>query len=318
MIRQQQNTVEGKIIIRGIMTYTLDKKRSADQKSICRITTKEKLLTVEQLRARINNPDSSIHTSGVCLLYAFHGKVNGKLISFDTERTAIIRTLGYSIASIHDGAIYASFKLLSDLESDPPFIQDYDVNNDESVLPDVLGAIRPSKLELGTEIKFRAFKNKDAKLFDMPYMRKIYPEPSTFAKSGHLYMPDNNDIKIKKGAKRKKGRPANPDKIPAFNTEPLQNMITEWEMGKSANLSGFGIMDRKTRVTVFSKTDDDGESRVKIALTQFKITISYLSLDDNDEPYWEIYREWAAEKESDSQLINREVKAELIKLLAAF
>ncbi len=318
MIRKKQNVVEGRIVIRGIMTYTLDKKRSSEQQAIMRVCTKEKLLTPKQLQARVDNPDSQIHRAGVCLLYAFHGKVNGKPISFDTERNALIKTLGYSIASVHDGVLYATFKLLSDLESDPPFIQKYDVNDDDSILPDLLGAIRASKLEIGSEIKFRAFRGKDTKLFDMPYMRNIYPEPSTFAKSGHLYMPENNEIRIKKGAKRKKGRPANPDKIPALNTEPIQDMITEWDIAKSKNLSGFKILDRKARVTVFEKIDDDGASRVKITMNQFKVNISYLSVDDNDATYWEPYKEWVADLESDSQVIKREIKEELIKILAAF
>jgi hypothetical protein len=317
MIKQQQNNVEGKIIVRGIMTYTLDKQRSETYGTPCRITTKETLLTAEELKKRIGNPKDEIHNSGVCVLYAFHGKVNGKPMSFDTERGATLRTLGYSVASIHNDALYITFKLRDDLESSSPFISSYE-DADSEVLPDLVGAIRASKLEFGNEINVRAFKEKDMKFFSMPYMKKVYPEPGVFAKSGHLYVPEGG-LSVGKRVKRKKGRPANPDKAEPLKTKPLQDMITEWDLNKSEHLSGFRVADRKPRVTIFEKIDEEGYlSRVKIVFNRFRVYIAYLGTDEEGNTIWVNHKDWSADKESDSQMIIREVKTELADLLAAF
>lgn len=303
--------VEGVILVRDFITFTVDKERTAIFNTTVRSNKPERKLTVEEIEEAAKNPESDIAKYGFAILYSFRGKVNDRAISFDNQaidgKQPELKTLGYARASIIDGnKIY----LTASFNDVPGYERPGCKYGEEGAKPDILGAIKLEELEDGATLKYRAFKEADTRFFPEKTMLNLYYEPGHFNKARGMILGDG----MKKVQKRR-GRKANPDKIemiPLPDKEIL-SWINEMADSKSAKFSGFKFNGQSDRVITLIKEFDDSEAMVKVSTNKRTITILYMNSNG-----WKVYREWQSTPTLNLSDTRKDIQSALITLLAAY
>lgn len=310
----QKRIVEGRIVIRGFITQTLDPIKTMQYGYPVRSNTRESLLDPEQLKEYVET-HSTMAEGGFGVLYAFHGTIDGEPLSFDTSERARVPTLGYAVANVVGGKNAYFAASFNESEYQRPTYK----YGEADFYPDIICAFKIDGIKEGSEVKHREWRSEDMRFFgNNEPATKVRFEPGHLSKAASILLPLDYDTKL--STKRRAGRAPDPDRLEKLPIEKIRTRVDIWCSSASEKLNGFTLKKGdSTRVYVLERFKDGKNSKVKIIMQANLVSIKYRGVDkETGDLIWKDYRDWFQEKNMDTDLIRNDFMAALEKLFAAF